>query len=426
MLVTLLPLISACIIALIAIPAIIRIAQTKRLVDDPTGEARKIHRYLVPNLGGVAVFSTFALVSCFFMDNATLPDANFIFASGIIVFTIGLKDDLIALDPYKKFAAQFLAAFIVIHFADIRITNFFGVMDLYKIGPVLSYIFTSLVIVFVINAFNLIDGINGLLGLTTLLICTIYGILYALMDDTGYAAISFCMVGAILGFLYYNFRAKARIFMGDAGAYSIGFVIALLSIHFVRTNDWTETATTLPMIQAAPAVVIALLVIPVFDTFRVFSLRIVRGTSPFTADRKHLHHRLLDLGLTHLQTAALIVTAHISIIALALCLQKNVRTPELLIIITLTIICYHTMLWVYEVRNADRILALQRLRDMTAHLPRKTLMADLEQKNHSDVDSSLAAVHFLAAHEDFNSPQAKEAARRFAQEVLDNLERSKN
>src|SRR5690606_16005668 len=155
----------------------------------------------------------------------------------IIIFTIGLKDDLIALDPYKKFAAQFLTAFIVVYFADIRITNLYGVMGIFEIGNILSYILTCFVFVFIINAFNLIDGINGLLGSITSLICITYGTLFYLMNDKGLSVLSFSMAGAVAGFLFYNLRRRARIFMGDAGAYSIGFIVAILSIRFIELNN---------------------------------------------------------------------------------------------------------------------------------------------------------------------------------------------
>jgi len=424
MLTTLLPFICACLVSLIAVPAIIRIAYAKRLVDDPSIESRKIHKHAVPNLGGVAVFSTFALISCLFINDQLLPNANFIFASGIIIFTIGLKDDLVALDPYKKFAAQFLTAFIVIHFADVRISNFYGVMGIYEIGPTLSYIFTSLVIVFVINAFNLIDGINGLLGSVTLLVSLTYGTLFYIMDEKGLSVLSFSMAGAILGFLKYNLKAKARIFMGDAGAYSIGFILAVLSIQFVEVSK-LNLLDAKPLIHAAPAVAIALLIMPIFDTFRVFTLRIVRGQSPFMADRNHLHHRLLDVGLSHLQACTLIVATNIVMIALALSLQSEVQTAELMVIMTLTILFCNMMLWIYEVRHADR---LQIIRNARVVLKPNRLASDLEKVNNLTLDSSLAEVRILARKEHLNSTDPKdiEAAKRFTQEILDNLEKSKN
>ncbi|GAA4785365.1 MraY family glycosyltransferase [Olivibacter ginsenosidimutans] len=425
--ITLLPFIIAFLISLIAVPTIIKVAYSKRLLDDPSRESRKVHRYSVPNLGGVAVFSTFALVSCLFIHGDMLAKANFILAAGIIIFTVGLKDDLLALDPYKKFAAQFFTAFIVVYFADIRFTNFFGVMGIEEIGPILSYTFTSFVIVFVINAFNLIDGINGLLGSITLLVSLIYGTLFYLMDEKGLCVLSFSMAGSVLGFLKYNLRKRAHIFMGDAGAYSIGFILAILSIKFVELNQAT-THHTQPIINAAPGVAIALLIMPVFDTFRVFTLRILRGRSPFMADRNHLHHRLLDLGLNHLQASSIILATNISVILLAIGIHQQVQTSELLVILTLTMLFFNMLLWIYEVRNADKIQAIKFRRTPAVPKEGPLATATLEKTKNTTIDSSLPEVQTLAAKEYFgiNNPNDTEAAKRFTQEVLDNLEKSKN
>jgi UDP-N-acetylmuramyl pentapeptide phosphotransferase/UDP-N-acetylglucosamine-1-phosphate transferase len=425
MLTSLLPFILAFLTALVAIPAIIKIAYSKRLVDDPSLESRKIHKHSVPNLGGVAVFSAFALVSCLFINDNMLPKANFIFASGIIIFTIGLKDDLIALDPYKKFIAQFITAFIVVYFADIRFTNFYGVMGIHEIGPILSYTFTSFVVVFIINAFNLIDGINGLLGSISVFVSLVYGALFYFVDEKGLSILSFSMAGAVLGFLKYNMRKRAQIFMGDAGAYSIGFIIAILSIRFVEIYKFDAITNPYPWVHAAPAVAIALLIMPIFDTFRVFTLRILRGKSPFMADRNHLHHRLLDLGLTHLQASGIIVTTNVLIVSLALSIQNQMQTAELMMLIVLATIFFNMMLWIYEVRNVNRIHVIQRARSI-ASKANKNLASNLEKVNNTAIDSSLAEVRMLAAKEYLNGHRESEAAKRFTQEVLDNLERSKN
>jgi len=425
MVTTLLPFLLALLASFITVPAIIKVAYHKRLVDDPRAEERKIHRYSVPNLGGVAVFSTFALISCLFINDDMLPKANFIFASGIIIFTIGLKDDLISLDPYKKFAAQFVTAFIVVYFADIRFTNFYGVMGIYEIGPILSYIFTSFVVVFIINAFNLIDGINGLLGSISLLVCLTYGMLFYFMDEKGLSVLSFSMAGAVTGFLKFNLRRRARIFMGDAGAYSIGFIIAILTIRFIELNHTGKALHSSEIfINAAPGVALALLILPTFDTLRVFTLRILRGKSPFMADRNHLHHRLLDLGLSHLQVTTLMVLTNVAMILFAMSIQQQVQPAELVVIMVLAILFCNMMLWVYEVRNTDRILAIKHER--TISLTSKKLTSDLQKVNNTSIDSSLAEVKVLATKEYLNSPQEIEAAKRFTQEVITNLERSKN
>jgi UDP-GlcNAc:undecaprenyl-phosphate GlcNAc-1-phosphate transferase len=353
-------------IALYAVPSLIKLAIQKRLFDDPELEERKIHKYRTPNLGGIAVMTAFAFTSCLFITGDTLPYANYIFASGLLIFSVGLKDDLAALNPYKKFFAQFITAFIVVYFADIRLTSFYGVFGIQQIDPIVSYSFSSLLIVFIINSFNLIDGVNGLLGSISLVVSLTFGVLFYMMDEIGLAFLSICMAGSIFGFLRYNF-GRARIFMGDAGAYTIGFIISVLAIQLIELNSqstWVE-----PVFQAVPAIAIALLFIPIFDTLRVIVIRLFLGKSPFLADRNHLHHRLLDTGMTHTQTTLTLVTLNVVMIGIALFFQK-IGTVNLLILISIVTLIVTTMLWLYDVtreipeaKEAEEILKSTSLLD---------------------------------------------------------------
>ena len=353
-------------IALYAVPSLIKLAIQKRLFDDPELEERKIHKYRTPNLGGIAVMTAFAFTSCLFITGDTLPYANYIFASGLLIFSVGLKDDLAALNPYKKFFAQFITAFIVVYFADIRLTSFYGVFGIQQIDPIVSYSFSSLLIVFIINSFNLIDGVNGLLGSISLVVSLTFGVLFYMMDEIGLAFLSICMAGSIFGFLRYNF-GRARIFMGDAGAYTIGFIISVLAIQLIELNS--QSTLVKPVFQAVPAIAIALLFIPIFDTLRVIVIRLFLGKSPFLADRNHLHHRLLDTGMTHTQTTLTLVTLNVVMIGIALFFQK-IGTVNLLILISIVTLIVTTMLWLYDVtreipeaKEADEILKSSSLLD---------------------------------------------------------------
>lgn len=350
MLYTFIPLILATVVSWITVPAIIKIAYQKRLVDDPKFESRKVHHHSVPNLGGVAVFSTFALIGGLFLNDSLLPNANYIFAAGILVFCIGLKDDLVALDPYKKFLAQFITSFIVVYLADMRFSSFYGVFGIQDISPALSYIFTSFFIVFTINAFNLIDGVNGLLGSLATTITLTYGFFFYLMGETGWSILSFSLAGALIGFLRFNMGNRARIFMGDGGAYCIGFIVALLSISFVELN---RAHAFVPdsgfWFESAPAIVLALLIIPAFDTFRVFAKRIINGKSPFFPDRNHLHHRLLNMRLSHSQITYTLVVSNMLFIALAFGLRA-IGTVELMLLIAFTAQFINFGVWLYDSR----------------------------------------------------------------------------
>ncbi len=340
----------SCVITLYAVPSMIKLAYQKRLFDDPALEERKIHKYRTPNLGGIAVLTSFAFTACLCISGNLLPYANYIFASGLLIFLVGLKDDLAALNPYKKFLAQSITALIVVYFADIRLTSFYGVFGIQDIHPVISYLFSSLLIVFIINAFNLIDGINGLLGSVSVIVSLTFGYVFFRMEEHGLALLAISMAGSILGFLRYN-AGRARIFMGDAGAYTIGFIISVLAIQFIELNKAQDAGLTGSFVQSVPAVAIAILIIPIFDTLRVVVIRLSQGKSPFIADRNHLHHRLLDTGMNHTQATLVLSGFNLLIIGFALSFQ-HIGTVELLLFIGLMALLLNTMLWLYDVRQA--------------------------------------------------------------------------
>jgi len=341
----------SCTVTIYAIPSLIKLAYQKRLFDDPALEERKIHKYRTPNLGGIAVLTSFAFTSCLCISGNLLPYANYVFASGLLIFLVGLKDDLAALNPYKKFVAQAITAFIVVYFADIRLSSLYGIFGIHEIHPVISYPFSTLLIVFIINAFNLIDGINGLLGSVSLIVSLTFGWLFFRTGEFGLALLAISMAGAVLGFLRYN-AGKARIFMGDAGAYTIGFIISVLAIQFIELNKFPSyTGIGDSPFQSVPAVTMAILIVPILDTLRVIVIRLVQGKSPFIADRNHLHHRLLDTGMNHTQATLVLSGFNFLMIGTALTFQ-HIGTIELLLLIALTALLLNTMLWLYDVRKA--------------------------------------------------------------------------
>jgi UDP-GlcNAc:undecaprenyl-phosphate/decaprenyl-phosphate GlcNAc-1-phosphate transferase len=305
-----------------SIPRIIYVAKRKRLFDLPDNE-RKMHEFIVPNLGGVGIFLAFITAGSLVVNPAEFYKWNYIVCAALILFITGLTDDLINISPSKKFAAQFVAAVVMALFADIRVTSLYGILGVHDLPYWLSVSFTIVGCVFVTNAFNLIDGIDGLAGSIGVLCTLSLGILFALQNQVSAACISFCMVGAIVGFLRYNI-SPAAIFMGDTGALVIGFIISLLCILFVNTYDPHNLIS--PVVHSsngALIVVLCIMFIPVFDSFRVFATRAMKGRSPFSADRNHLHHFLLDLGFSHTRTVLIIVMSNLLIIALGLYVQDH-------------------------------------------------------------------------------------------------------
>lgn len=319
-LIYLLAFISSLIISLVSIPQIMIISAKKRLFDLPDND-RKIHLRIVPNLGGVAIFFAFITTSSLFLNPDSFRNWNYIIASALILFLTGIMDDLISLGPSKKFLAQFIAAFITVCIADIRLTSLHGIFGVYELTYWYSVIFSIVGTIFITNAFNLIDGIDGLAGSIGVLCTGTMGACLALSGNAGGACMAFSLMGAIIGFLRFN-SAPARIFMGDTGALLIGYMISVLCMIFVNSYDTEKDIARLVHSSGSAMVLgLSILFVPVFDSFRVFSTRLMRGVSPFKADRTHLHHYLLDLGFTHTRTVTILITANILIITVSLLAQ---------------------------------------------------------------------------------------------------------
>lgn len=288
----------AMVITLYAIPSVIFVSKKKRLLDKP--DHRKKHKNVTPNLGGIAIFSAFAFVACLFNIGEYLSSWEYILGGAFLLFVTGLKDDLVSIDPYKKFGAQFMAALIIVFLADIRLDSLHGFLGIDHLPYIISFGLSIVGITFVTNAFNLIDGVDGLAGSLSFLICSFYGIVFGLNHDYGFAMAGFALAGTIVGFLRYNIN-PAKIFMGDTGSLILGFMVAVMSIAFVaRVNVHSENSfiSSLFGSGASLSVALAAIIVPVYDTFRVFTLRILKGFSPFHPDRTHIHHVLLDSGFT--------------------------------------------------------------------------------------------------------------------------------
>lgn len=297
-------------ITFLAIPVIIRVAAMKKIYDIP--DERKIHQAPIPALGGLGIFAGFlfaVLLIANFQDSRTL---QFYLAAAVVIFYMGLKDDIIIISPVKKFIGQVLAAFIVIYYGDLKIESMQGFLGIYTLPESFSLLFTYLTAIVVMNSFNLIDGVDGLAGSMGMLSTAVFGAYFVLTGHMPEAILAFSMAGAVLAFLIFNFQ-PARIFMGDTGSLLIGLVNAVLVVKFINVAMDPTHAFTIP---AAPALGFGILMIPLLDTLRVFSIRMVNRRSPFSPDRNHIHHLLLDLGCSHRAIAISLMALNAAIIAL--------------------------------------------------------------------------------------------------------------
>lgn len=323
---------TAFLITYFATPSIIRVAFEKNLVDEP-GE-RRSHSKSVPTLGGLGIFAGLIFSTTFWIPfdlQATLGTSKlqYILCAFIVIFLIGAKDDIIPLPASKKFAGQIFAAFILVYFANIKLTSLFGIMGVQEIPSYVGVPLSMLTIIVVINAFNLIDGINALSATIGCIICITFGYWFFRMQRLDLAILAASTTGSLVAFLRYNLSAE--IFMGDTGSLLIGLTASILSISFIQANlNYVNEMS----VQSVPAVAIGVMIIPLFDTLRVFTLRVLKGKSPFSPDRTHIHHLLIDLGLPHLTATTILGSVNLIFILLAFELQA-IGTLELGVLLLL-------------------------------------------------------------------------------------------
>jgi UDP-GlcNAc:undecaprenyl-phosphate/decaprenyl-phosphate GlcNAc-1-phosphate transferase len=299
---------SAFIVAFLAIPVVINIAEKKKLYDVP--DERKLHTHPIASLGGIGIFLGFIFSSLLGIKLSENPEFQYFFAAAFVIFFIGLKDDIILLSATKKFIAQIVAAAIIVHLGGLRIDSMYGIAGIGTISPIYGVPLTYVTIILIINAFNLIDGIDGLSGSLGLLATLLLGTYFYFAGLQAYAALSFSLAASIMAFLIFNYH-PAQIFMGDSGSLLIGMVASILVLKFINV---ASSPTAVIPIASAVSVGIAILIVPLVDTLRVFAIRILKGRSPFSPDRNHVHHLLLDRGFGHASVTLICVLANISLI----------------------------------------------------------------------------------------------------------------
>ena len=321
----------ACFVAVIAIPVVIKISELKSLMEKP-GE-RRSHSTPTPTFGGIAIFA--AILIAYFLwpsiDQTDIYRTNLSIAGMTILFFIGIKDDLVGIDPAKKLLFQVLAAMILILFGDLRVDYLYGIMGFHHIEEIVSIVLTCFIFIALTNAINLIDGIDGLAGGIATIASSTFGGWFLLTNHFTMACLAFTLSGALLGFLRFNFSKTSKIFMGNTGSLIIGFLLAFFAVRFVSLNASYRYEPT--AFFNAPIIAIVILIVPIFDTLRVFLVRILAGRSPFSADRNHMHHILLDNGLSHAKATAVLCGISLINTVMFLLLHRNISNTLSIIIL---------------------------------------------------------------------------------------------
>ena len=299
------------------LPSIIKIARVKGLTDEP-GE-RRSHTQSTPSLGGVGIFAGILFSVIAWTPHVFFEGLQYVMCACIVVFLIGLKDDIVPSRPWTKVLGQVFAAAILVSAADVRIPGLFGIAGIHVLPFWVSAAITVFTIIVIINAFNLIDGVNGLTGTISIVSAAALGAWFYLVGHPEYTLLAAALIGSTMAFLKYNWT-PAKIFMGDTGSLLLGLLMSVLTIRFLQFH--TEIPRDNPFyFPAAPAAAIGFLLVPLFDTLRVFVTRAYKGRSPFRPDRGHIHHLFVDLGFSHGQTTVMLGAITVVFIAIVVSMQ---------------------------------------------------------------------------------------------------------
>jgi UDP-N-acetylmuramyl pentapeptide phosphotransferase/UDP-N-acetylglucosamine-1-phosphate transferase len=364
------------IICLILIPVIIKLSIKYNLVDKPN--ERKVHKVPISRLGGLAIVAgTLATFPLWFIY-ANQYFLLHLLTGLVILMIIGIVDDLRELPPKVKFLGQVVAALFLAH-AGLLIENMFGIFGINHLPVVIQYVLTVFIVAGIINAYNLIDGIDGLAGGLAFIDLSAFFIIFYLSGELGVAFITASTGGALLAFLKYNWH-PARIFMGDTGSMILGY---LLSAAGIITLVFSRGQASHFQYSEAAIIVFSIFLLPVYDTLRVFSGRIINKKSPFNPDKTHIHHMLMQTGFNHPRSAKILYTANIVIIATGFILRSQ---PLSLVapLLFLEVVLFSEFLTLYKLVKAwfrGRKLKNKALR---MQVDNRLLLDNMEEKDGKD------------------------------------------
>lgn len=293
------------------IPGIIKASIARKLFDVPN--TRSAAKRAVPTLGGIAILAGFIVGMVVSSGRFSIDELKYLCASLVIMFVIGINDDIMGSSARRKLAIELVVACYLVIIGNHRFTDLHGILGINQIGYMSSVILSVFAIVGIVNALNLIDGIDGLASGVGILISIVYGLWFLNAGDFLYALTCFSLAGSLTAFFIYNvFGTVNKIFMGDTGSLIVGTVVAVMTIQF------NEYQTVMNFVgHGLPAISLAIMIVPVVDTIRVFTIRIMTKKSPFAPDMNHLHHNLLRLTRSHLKSSLIIIGTNGILVLLA-------------------------------------------------------------------------------------------------------------
>jgi len=331
----------AFVISFLLFPVLIKLLTKWELYDSE--KEHRIHESFKPSMGGIVIYLGLILALVITLPFQEWITQKYVFVAVTLMFMIGLRDDVLGLSPTKKLVSQLLPISILVIFGNVFITTTILSFDFNELSVWLNGAIAIIVIVLITNSYNLIDGLDGLAGSIGAICLSVFGIWFYMVDSIYLGLIAFCVVGAIMSFLIFNWQ-PSKIFMGDTGALLIGLLLSYFSIEFLNNN------TSLPeghffKFQSSIGTLLLILIIPFFDTSRVVIFRLRKGLSPFKADKNHIHHQFLKLGFSHSKSVLSIASINMIFILFAWLLRNQPDTLTLPLVVILCLFINFALKW---------------------------------------------------------------------------------
>jgi len=376
----------------LTIPKIIGVVEHKRLMDDPN--KRSSHTTRTPTLGGVAFFYTLIFALFFIRGRDAFDEAMYIIPGLTILFIVGLKDDLVVISPGAKLLSQVFAIAFILTNPSFTIHSLNGFLNINEIPYYLYLIIGGFMMITIINSYNLIDGIDGLASIVGIVILVIYTTIFYLTEEYFFALLAIALNASLMSFLGFNLSSDKKIFMGDTGSLIVGFVISVLTLKFLALRP--VAYTDLPfLLENAPLIAISILIVPLFDTARVFTIRIANKKGPFSPDRNHTHHVLIDYwGLTHKQASFIIGCFNLLFVTLFIVLGSTAKNLGMVIMLVSVVIFLGYIFFKYNYNFTtlkQKILLKRKVNRFKSKVEEKSAKKKKKEKKKSD-DSSIDEV----------------------------------
>ena len=290
----------------LTIPRVAEVVRKYKIFRKPS--ERDLHWRFVPKLTGLSFYVALLVVAFTFVPFVDVQRLILVLGAGAIIVYIGIRDDIYQLRPIVKLVLQLVAIAFFVFGDDLVVRNLYGFLNIYELPFGVDYFLSFFVGVFMINAFNLCDGIDGLAAMLGIVISVCYGAIFYIIGDYLFLSFSVILIGCLFAFLRFNLQDKNKVFMGDTGSLFLGFVFYLFTLYFV-TNESVILSVFVPHKSLVSLAALCIFIVPILDSGSVFFSRVWHKKSPFKPDNNHVHHLVLHFTKNHVMASLIIVAA---------------------------------------------------------------------------------------------------------------------